>query len=399
MTALASRSGRFVKQPAGYRAFIPASLPPEPTLRLDLPMVLLLSRADQALGRLDGVARTLPNLDLFVAMYVRREAVLSSQIEGTRSTLEHVLTFELDAQSREVPTDVREVVGYVRAMDYGLDRLSTLPLSLRLIREIHGELFRGFGREKDPGEFRRTQNWIGVAGATLSQAIFVPPPPPDMHRALDNFEKFLHEREALPALIHCGLVHAQFEMIHPFLDGNGRAGRLLITLLLCERGILRRPMLYLSHYLRRHRAEYYDRLTAIHQSGDWEGWLTFFLRGVAETADEASRTASRILDLREEHRALVPRGLGANGPRLLDLLFERPLLNVNLVKEVLGVSYFTANKLVDHFEQLGLLEETTGWQRNRRYRYAPYLALFEEQGGDEPDGAPARMAESKPRVP
>jgi Fic family protein len=342
-------------------------------------MLSALSRADQGVGRLDGVAQMLPNPDLFVAMYVRREAVLSSQIEGTRSTLEDVLTFELDARSPEVPKDVGEVVGYVRAMNYGLQRLDTLPLSLRLIREIHGELFQGAGPDKDPGEFRRTQNWIGVAGASLSDAMFVPPPPPDMHRALDSFERFLHERQASPALIHCGLAHAQFEMIHPFLDGNGRVGRLLITLLLCEREVLRRPLLYLSYYLRRHRAEYYERLTAIHESGDWEGWLKFFLRGVAETAEEAAHTGRRILELREGHRTLVQRGgLGANAARFLDLAFERPLLNVNLVKESLGVSYFTANKLVDQFEQIGLLEETTGWQRNRRYRYAPYLALFDE---------------------
>lgn len=395
MTSVISRSGRLVKQPAGYRAFIPAALPPEPPLRMDPPMVFLLSRADQALGRLDGVTQMLPNPDLFVAMYVRREAVLSSQIEGTRSTLEHVLTFELDAQSRELPADVGEVVGYVRAMNHGVRRLSTLPLSLRLLRESHGELFRDLGRDKDPGEFRRSQNWIGVAGASLSRAMFVPPPPPDMHRALDNLEKFLHERQALPALIHCGLAHAQFEMIHPFLDGNGRVGRLLIPLLLCERGILRRPMLYLSYFLRRNRPEYYDRLTAIHESGDWEGWLTFFLRGVVETAEEATRTTRQILDLREAHRTLVSRDRGMNGPRLLDLLYAQPLINVNLVKETLGVSYFTANKLVDHFERLGLIEETTGWQRNRRYRYTPYLALFDERDDEEPNLDPVQTTASK----
>jgi Fic family protein len=393
---LIARAGRIVKQPAGYRAFIPAPLPPEPPLQLDLPMVSVLSQADQALARLDGVALTLPNPELFVAMYVRREAVLSSQIEGTQSTLEDVLTFELDAQNRDVPRDVEEVVNYVSALNRGLDRLASLPLSLRLIREIHGELLKGVGgADKDPGEFRRSQNWIGAANVPLAQATFVPPPPREMHQALDNFEKFLHEG-TLPSLIHCGLAHAQFETIHPFLDGNGRVGRLLITFLLCHRGVLHRPLLYLSYYLKRHRAEYYDRLTAIRESGDWEGWLRFFLRGVAETANEATRTARDILDLREAHRTLVQDSrIGLNGPRLLDLLFERPLLNVKLVEQSLGISYVTANKLVESFQQLRLLEETTGWQRNRRYRYTPYLALFDESDGEEPTATPVQTTESE----
>ncbi len=384
MVAHPTRAGRYIRQPSGYRGFVPAPLPPDPPLEIDPSLLATLSRADQAIGRLAGVALLLPNPDLFVAMYVRREAVLSSQIEGTRTTLEHLLTFELDVKGQDIPDDVGEVVGYVRAMNHGLARLATLPLSLRLIRELHGELFRGFGPTKDPGEFRRSQNWIGVGGGTLADAIFVPPTPPEMHRALDNFERFLHEREAFPALIHCGLAHAQFEMIHPFLDGNGRVGRLLITLLLCERGILQRPLLYLSHYLRRLRAEYYERLTAIHEVGDWEGWLRFFLRGVGEMAEEAARTAQRILALRDEHRSLVQRsGLGTRALSLLDLAFERPVLNANLVTKTVGASFSTASKLLEQFRRLGLLEETTGWRRNRRYRYAPYLALFQEQDTKE----------------
>jgi Fic family protein len=314
-------------------------------------------------------------------MYVRREAVLSSQIEGTQSTLEDVLTFELDARGREFPKDIEEVVNYVRAMNYGLERLTTLPLSLRLIREIHAELLRGVrGSHRQPGEFRRTQNWIGPQNTPLAQATFVPPPPHEMGQALDNLEKFLHQDHKLPALIECGLVHAQFETIHPFLDGNGRVGRLLITFLLVRRSILHRPLLYLSHFLRRHRAEYYDRLMAIREAGDWEGWANFFLRGVAATADEAVKTARNILRLREQHRTLVQsQGLGVNGLKLLDLLFERPLVNVNLVKSQLKVSFATANKLVQQLERLRLLQETSGGQRNRRYRYTPYLGLFEEE--------------------
>ncbi|MCK4963099.1 MAG: Fic family protein [Anaerolineales bacterium] len=376
-----TRAGRYVKQLTGYKAFIPAPLPPDPQIRVDASMLALLSRADQALGRLDGLTQTLPNPDLFVAMYVRREAVLSSQIEGTQSTLDDVLDFELDAQGRELPKDIEEIVNYVHAMNYGLNRLAKLPLSQRLIREIHGELLTGVrGAERSPGEFRSSQNWIGEAGAPLSKAAFVPPPVPEMKQALNNLERFMHQEGDLPVVIHCGLVHAQFETIHPFLDGNGRVGRLLITFLLCYRGILHRPLLYLSLYLKKHRSEYYDRLMAVREDGHWEGWLEFFLRGVAETAEEATNTAHSIVNLREKHRSLIQgQDLGLNGFRLLDLLFQRPLVNVNLVKERLKVAFVTANKLINQFEDLRLLEETTGGRRNRRYRYTTYLNLFREE--------------------
>ena len=249
------RSGTFVKQASGYDAFIPRPLPPDPPVQIDSEMAHLLSEADRALGRLDGITSVLPNPDLFVGMYVRQEAVLSSQIEGTQSTLEDVLQFEIDAGGESVPKDVGEVVNYVRAMNYGLDRLDKLPLSLRLIREIHAELLRGArGGNREPGEFRRTQNWIGPTGCNLKTAIFVPPPVPEMKEAIGELEKFLHFEGPMPALIHCGLAHAQFETIHPFLDGNGRVGRLLIAFLLCERKILHRPLLYLSLYLKRHRS-------------------------------------------------------------------------------------------------------------------------------------------------
>lgn len=343
-------------------------------------MLTVHSRADQALGRLDGITQTLPNPDLFVAMYVRREAVLSSQIEGTQSTLEDVLSFELDPHGRDLPDDVTEVVNYVRAMNHGLERLADLPLSLRLVREIHAELLRDVrGAERGPGEFRRTQNWIGAAHAPLANATFTPPPVSEMLTALDNFEKFLHDESGLPTLIHCGLAHAQFETIHPFLDGNGRVGRLLIAFLLVHRRVLHRPLLYLSHYLKGHRVEYYDRLQAVRESGDWEGWLRFFLRGVAETAEEATTTARAIVALREQHRTLLQEhGSVANSLRLLDVLYQRPLVNVRLIQERLQVAFVTANKLVEQWVRLGLLEETTGGQRGRVYRYTPYLALFAE---------------------
>jgi Fic family protein len=395
MASAIERAGRYLPQPGGYRAFVPAPLPPDPPVQIDRGMAALLSRADQALGRLDGISRTLPNPDLFVAMYVRREAVLSSQIEGTQSTLEDVLSFELDRKSHDVPRDVEEVVNYVAAMNYGLARLSTLPLSLRLIREIHGRLLEGVrGAQRQPGEFRRTQNWIAPGRVPISQATFVPPPVDEMHRALDDLERFMQEERELPVLIHIGLAHAHFETIHPFLDGNGRIGRLLITFLLVHRETLHRPLLYLSHYLRRHRAEYYDRLMAVRDSGDWEGWLRFFLRGAAETAEEAAVTARTIVDLRERHRALIDeRRLGANALRLLDFLFQQPLVNVNLVRERLRVTFPPANRLVKQFAELGLLRETSGGRRYRRYKYNPYLDLFEERDATA-ETAPVQMTES-----
>lgn len=380
MSDLISRGGQYVKQSSGYRAFIPASLPPTPPLTIDGSLIALLSRADQAVGRLDGVTQTLPNPNLFVAMYVRREAVFSSQIEGTQSTLEDVLTFELDPRGQSLPQDVEEVVNYVHAMNYGLERLTTLPLSLRLIREIHSALLRdGRGAEKHPGEFRTTQNWIGAASASIAQATFVPPPATGLPGLLANLEQFLHASDELPVLMRCGLAHVQFETIHPFLDGNGRVGRLLITFLLVHQGVLHRPLLYLSYYLKRHRAEYYDRLMAVRETGDWEAWLRFFLRGVAETAEEATATAQAIIRLRETHREIVQQhNLGMNGLRLLDLLFQRPLVNVTLIREQLGVVYVTANRLVEQFVKIGLLGEITGGQRFRIFRYTPYWKLFEE---------------------
>ena len=367
---------------------------------MDSSLVVLLSQADQAIGRLDGMTELLPNPDLFLAMYVRREAVLSSQIEGTQSSLDDVLTFELDPRGVEVPQDVEEVVNYVHAMNYGLDRLTAFPLSLRLIREIHGHLLQGVrGSERHPGAFRTSQNWIGPANVSLAHATFVPPPVANMHEALDNFERFLHQHPDMPVLTLCALAHAQFETIHPFLDGNGRVGRLLITFLLVHRSVLRRPLLYLSYYLKRHRTEYYDRLMAVREQGDWEGWLRFFLRGVTETAQEATSTARTILTLREQHRALVQeQRLGINGARLLDVLFRQPVINVNLVKESLNTNYTSASRLIDRFEEAGLLAETTGGQRNRRYRYMSYLTLFNDEQNivADVDVSPVQSTESGP---
>ena len=383
-----TRAGRYIQQTTGYRAFVPNPLPPDPPLTYSGELQTLLSDADRDLARLDAIASLLPNPDLFVAMYVRHEAVLSSQIEGTQSTLEDVLAFEADALRDDTPKDVEEVVNYVRAMNHGLARLPAFPLSLRLLREIHGELMHGArGGDKSPGEFRTSQNWIGGRGSTLANAAFVPPPPHELMNALGALERFLHEERAtVPLLVRCGLAHAQFETIHPFLDGNGRVGRLLITLMLCEHGALSRPLLYLSLYLKAHRAEYYDRLTAIRNQGHWEQWLVFFLRGVSVTARVATQTARDIVMLRDSHRVSVVKN--AKALVLLDAMYRQPTVSVKRVAQVLSCTFPTAAKLVRDFEARGWLREVTGYGRNRLWRYQPYLDLFHRDTLDAMVGSP-----------
>lgn len=374
------RTGRYVTQPTGYRAFIPSALPYNPPLRYDGRLLVALSEADQELARLDAATEFLPNPDLFVRMYVRKEAVLSSQIEGTQASLLDVL--EHEARTVRAGTGpVAEVVNYVRAMNLGLERLATLPLSLRLLREIHAELLRGTrGGERTPGEFRRSQNWIGPPGSSLVSARFVPPPPGEAEAAMADLERFIHDDNPVPILVRAALVHAQFETIHPFLDGNGRVGRLLITFLLCVRGVLRRPMLYLSYDFKRRRQEYYDRLQAVRDQGDIEAWVRFFLEGVRQVAREGTETARSIQRLREEHRALVTSRLKGStaGVQLLDRLFERPVVTVQLVQQLLARSYPTSNDLVASFLRMGLLREITGGTRNRVFQYAPYVEIFGE---------------------
>jgi Fic family protein len=379
-----ARAGAYQRQPTGYRAFIPAPLPPDPPVQLEGGLQNLLSLADRALGRLDGAIQTLPNPDLVVFMYVRKEAVLSSQIEGTQSSLQDLLAAEAELVGpMALPKDVDEVVNYVRAMNYGLGRLADLPVSVRLIREIHERLMTGVrGGHLTPGELRRSQNWIGPAGSTLADAAFVPPPHHVVPEALGDLERFLHTPGDLPILVRIGLAHAQFETIHPFLDGNGRVGRLLITFLLCEREVLSEPVLYLSHFFKRHRQEYYDRLQAVRDEGDWEGWLEFFLRGVHTVSDEAAAGVRRILVLRETNRSDITTHLGraaGNGHKLLDSLFDRPIVGVAEVREIIGTTYQAANSLVARLTKLGILHEITGYARNRRFRYEPYVRLFTEE--------------------
>lgn len=376
------RAGRYVTQLTGYRAFIPAPLPPSPPVDLDGQLHERLSDADYALGRLDGAVLTLPNPDLFVFMYVRKEAVLSSQIEGTQSSLQNLLAAEARLNDPNAPADVSEVINYVRAMNHGLARLGELPVSVRLIREIHADLMRGVrGGLLTPGELRTSQNWIGPGGCTLGEATFVPPPPHEVPKALADLERFLHDEYPLPPLVRVGLAHAQFETIHPFLDGNGRIGRLLITFLLTEKHLLARPVLYLSHFFKRNRADYYDRLQAVRDNGDWERWLAFFLQGVAEVSREATATAAAVLRMREDYRVRITEDLGraaANGHRIMERLFDNPIVTVATVREWLSVTPAGANNLVNRLVEVGLLREITGYARNRRFRFDPYLRLFEE---------------------
>ena len=378
---LATRAGQYVKQINGYRAFIPSALPPSPAIQNTGEVQTLLSAADRALGRLDGSIQTLPNPDLFVLMYVRKEAVLSSQIEGTQSSLHDILEAEAKMLAPQRRASAQEVVNYIRAMDAGISGLDELPVSVRLIRRIHAELLRGVrGSHLTPGELRSTQNWIGPYGCTLEEAVFVPPPPHIVPSALGNLENFVHQKDDLPPLLKIGLIHAQFETIHPFLDGNGRLGRLLITFLLTEWGILQKPVLYLSHYFRRHQQTYYDLLQSVRDTGDWESWIVFFLQGVDQVSVEATETARRILLLREEHRSTVTEQFGytaGNGHRVLDHLYEQPIVSVNDVREIIGTTYPAANDLVARLVKCNILQEFTGQARNRAFRYQRYIDLFQ----------------------
>ena len=318
------RTGKYITQLQGdiqYKAFVPNLLPFE--YRVDEKMQHLLSKADIALGRLDGIAEVLPDVNFFIFMYTRKEATLSSQVEGTQATFSDVLKAEAKIEDSEIHKDVDEIINYIKAMNYGLNKLEELPLSLRLIKEIHATLLRGVrGEGKYPGEFRKSQNWVG--GATIQTARFVPPPAHEVMPLLGNLEKILNDDTALPILIKIGMVHAQFENIHPFLDGNGRVGRLLITFYLCQQGILKRPLLYLSEFFKAHRQDYYDRLDAVHEKDDIENWLKFFVEGVSVTADKAVETTRKILQLREKDlQKITKMGRSSEkGKLLLDFLYS-----------------------------------------------------------------------------
>jgi Fic family protein len=366
------------------RAFVPPPLPPDPPVRLD-GLQVLLEQANQAIGRLDGLASLLPDLSLFIYTYVRKEAVLSSQIEGTQSSLSDLLLFENDEAPGAPIEDVQEVSNYVAAMTHGLERLrSGFPLSLRLVREIHEILLsKGRGSGKQPGEFRLSQNWIG--GSRPGNAAFVPPPPELVQDCMGKLELFLHEeRSDLPVLIKAGLVHVQFETIHPFLDGNGRLGRLLITFMLCEQGVLRDPILYLSLYFKANRNAYYELLDRVRSRGDWEAWLDFFLIGVRDTADQAASAARRIVALFAEHQKQIET-LGrpaASVLRVFQHMQRNPIVSIPAAAQKIGISAPTVAKSLDHMQRLGILREVTGRERHRLFVYEDYLAILNE--GTEP---------------
>jgi len=383
---MTGRLGRYVETAVGgerVRAFVPPPLPPAPPLDLE-PLLSRLSAADRAIGRLDGITLLLPDHALFLYMYVRKEAVLSSQIEGTQSTLTDLLRFEIDHMAEPPIDDVREVSNYVDALLYGLERLDTLPLSLRLIREMHARLLQsGRGQTKAPGNFRASQNWIG--GTRPGNALFVPPPVPEMETALGELERFIHEdAPSLPPLIKAGLIHVQFETIHPFLDGNGRLGRLLVTLFLCMTGVMCQPLLYLSLYLKTHRADYYRLLQEVREQGAWEAWLEFFLDGVTETADQAFTSATRIVDLFETDRAAIGHHADRSGSvlRLHELLQKKPFLSAPAVRDLTGLTMPTVNAALETLQQLGIVAEVTGRRRGRVYAYRDYLKILGE--GAEP---------------
>jgi cell filamentation protein, protein adenylyltransferase len=371
-----------------YRAFVPRPLPPEPALVLDDEICDLMEKANRALGRLDGVTSLLPDTYLFTYFYVRKEAVLSSQIEGTQSSLQELLLFEIEEAPGAPLDDVLEVSNYVRALNYGLQSIrgeGRLPLSLRLFTEMHGILLsKGRGSEKTPGEFRRSIVWIG--GPTPSSAVYVGPPAERLMECLDAFEKFLYDKPArTPVLIKAALAHVQFESIHPFQDGNGRLGRLLITLLLCSEEALKEPMLYLSLFFKSYRDEYYVRLQSVRESGDWEGWLRFFLRGVLETAQQAVTAAQDILRLFDvDKRRIATLGQRANSVlRVYDIIQSRPIISASLVRKMLEtkglpLSEPTVYTAIQLLEKLGILDEVTGKGRNRLYVYRAYMNILDE---------------------
>jgi len=350
---------------------------------MDNRLINALSKADQALGRLEGVSEILPNPDLFVMMYIKKEAVLSSQIEGTQASLIDVLEFEAQTLDPEKPTDVKEVVNYIKAMNYGLDQIRDgKDISIPIIKKIHNYLLQETrGKEKGPGNLRSIQNWIGPPNCKISDATYIPPDKNDMRDALKGLEEFIMKEKDLPPLLKIGLVHSQFETIHPFLDGNGRVGRLLITLQLADSKYLSRPLLYLSYFFKQNRTEYYDRLQAVRERGEWEQWLNYFLKGIHNISTDAIGTSMKIIELRKEIYESLTDQFGnkiGSALKLFDELFNRPIVTIKSVSEITGLSYPNSNNLTLTFEKLGILKEVTGQKRNRVYEFVDYMDILNE---------------------
>lgn len=375
-----TRSGCFITQLTGHKAFIPNPLPFNPSIILDEDMQDLLAEANSAIAKLDAMGYLAPKLEHILAMYIRKEALLSSQIEGTQATLEDIFNYEGNVSIKN-PDDVEEVVNYIKALKYGMQRLQEFPMSIRLIKEIHAILLQNTrGKDKTPGELRKTQNWIGPPGSTLKTATFIPPPPQEALKALGELELYLHKDSKSPLLINCALIHYQFETIHPFLDGNGRIGRLLITFYLYWRKALKLPLLYLSYFLKVHRQEYYDRLNLARQKGDLEQWVQFFLKGVIWTCESSLETIKNVLSIQEKHKKILiqKRVSSPHAIALLDHLFEKPILSIKEIAGHLSISFPTAKSLTMQFENLGILKEITGKKRDQRFAYQEYLALLSE---------------------
>lgn len=380
------RIGQYIKCSMSsdtYDAYVPQILPPMPAIDME-ELYPLLDQANTALGRLDGMSLVLPDPALFLYMYVRKEAILSSQIEGTQSSLSDLFLFENDQNPNVSIDDTAEVSNYVTAMDYGLERLKEFPLSLRLIREIHEKLMAGVrGGNKMPGEFRSSQNWIG--GAKPSNALFVPPPPDKLAECLDHFEKFLHDENVkMPTLVKAALAHVQFETIHPFLDGNGRLGRLLITFILCMEGVIKEPLLYLSLYFKANRQAYYDHLQSVRETGDWESWIAFFLTGVSETAKQATETVQKIIQLFSKDQAAIENH-GKSTAAMLTIhryLRKHPISNTSNIKERTGLSLPTILRALVELEALDIVKEMSGKERNKVFAYSEYLGIL--SAGTEP---------------
>ncbi|HSL94121.1 MAG TPA: Fic family protein [Bacillota bacterium] len=374
-----NRAGAYVPHLSGelrYRYFLPTPLPPNPPLIIDDEMASLLARASLSVGQLEGVSRQLPSTNLFVSMYVRKEALLSSQIEGTQATLDDILD---PHRAANVNLNVAEVVNYIKASHYATNRLKELPLCNRLLRETHAVLMSGLrGNEKDPGQFRRSQNWIGPAGGTLKTAIFIPPIPEEMNSAMSNLEKYMNESDGLHALIKAALLHYQFETIHPFLDGNGRVGRLLIQLFLMSQGLLSYETLYISYFLKRSRVEYYDRLTEVRRTGNFEQWVKFFLLALDESARDAIDSMGEITLLhRQDQKVIESTGRSAKTlAKVFEYLLDHPIIDIGTTGKVLGLAYNTIAKAVETLVDMGVLAQTDNVRRNRVFAYENYLKIL-----------------------
>ncbi len=374
-----NRAGKYrtnLSGEAAYRSFVPAALPPEPAIVLDNSMIHLLVKANQQLSILENISKNVPNMNLLISMYVRKEALMSSQIEGTQATLEDILDPNITSNANR---NIEDVINYIKAIEFSIQRMNSLPLSNRLLRETHAILMEGVrGQEKNPGEFRRSQNWIGGEGSTLKNARYIPPNPDDMIQALSDLEKYIHAEDSQDVLIQTALIHYQFETIHPFLDGNGRIGRLLIILFLIDRKILSTPSLYISYFLKKNRIEYYDRMSEVRRKGDYEQWIRFFLEAVYECAADVIQTINQLTELHNLNEGKI-KGFGRSSKNVLKVfsyLEANPIIEISKTADSLGLSYNTVSSAVKKLIELNILLPTGEWQRNRIFQYKEYLDIL-----------------------